>query len=445
MHAGSDWFSVLERVERLGRLGRSSDATPNRSTFLHRGVLIGAFGVVVSICLGLAAALRPSGLAVAPALASSPLHLRAGILLFSASVAFIASVLWARLASTAPAIARLQRQLSWTLALCAITPLLVLGANYVVVTGLLPRHLALIPSLSALATAALYATVVHPLSGITGVGLGARLVLRSSYLWLLGSALMQFVWVTARVFADRPSLLWHAERPTIEVGLIGFAVYGALGLLLTNLHGLYHSRNMTQTLMRTHYVINGLLASWGLIEMWSMRFPGSYQVLLAPVVAIALLIFLAIVAGSSGLLDRRGAAAGEQSVDGARASVLATAVMVLIILLGVLITISATTMAGRSDQPLPGLLGAQVVAVGLAIVPLAVAACVAAMRKRSGPTPASSAVLIAVGAFPAIVLWSLNGIAGRPLSAHAALAELIAGIGVALLALLAHSVTVPDQ
>ncbi|MBD3291849.1 MAG: hypothetical protein GF393_02930, partial [Armatimonadia bacterium] len=258
-------------------MDQSVDESHNTSDVLHQGALIGAWGLIIAICLGPAADLRASGLGVAPALASTPLHFRHSIALFYGCAALLLSVLWSRLASDAPVIAQLRRHVSHALLLCAIGPLVVLGANYAIVTGITSRHLALLPAAIPAVVAALYALTTFRLSGITGVGLGARLVLRGSYVWLLTGAGLQFAWVAARVFSGRQDLLWFIERPVLEVTMLGFAISAALGVLFTSLNAMYHSRDLTQTVMRGHYVANGLVLLWGLSLMWSTRFPGSYQ------------------------------------------------------------------------------------------------------------------------------------------------------------------------
>lgn len=400
----------------------------------------------MAVGLGVAASLRPSGLGVASALASDPLHLRAGVILFYGSVALLLSVLWARLSSDAAAIIRLRDHVTRALILCAVGPLLVLAANWAIVTGVTSDHLALLPAAAPLAIAVLYTVVVHPLSGITGAGLAARLVLRSSYVWLLASAALQFAWVAARVFGDRPDFLWYLERPTVEIALLGFGITAALGVLLTNLNVVYHSRNMAQTLMRTYQAANGLIVLWGLSLMWSIRFPGGYQGLASAVIGIMLMILLAVVVRSSGLLARRNlpwlGSAGDR--DGAWASGLASMVMLLVCVTGGLVAVSGVVVAALGDQPPRGLLGAQVVAVGLGIVPLAVAAAVAAMLKRFSIAPAAGSMLVAAGALAGLVLWSVGGLVEHSIAAVTLGAEMVIAVGLLLLVLAIQNVTVPE-
>lgn len=396
------------------------------------GVAIGSAAAVLAVLLGAVAALRPSGLGVAPVLAGDPLHLRALILIFCGEVAFVIGALWARLGRRAPSIARLRGQVLQTLYLCALTALLVLVVNYGILRWGLPDLLAIIPAAGALAIAIRYALIIHPLSGITGVALGARHVLRSSYIWLLVVAALQFAWTTARSFGLADTL-WFAERAALDLALIGFCIPAALGVLQTNLNVVYHSRSMHQVLMRWHYIINGLLALWGLLGMWSMRFPGSYQGLLAAAVGVALMIFLALIALSSGLLDRRRLADGNRSSgdDGIWAIRLAAAAVTLIGVAGVLMAISAVTAAAAGGQPALALLGAELAAVGLGVVPLAILAAVAAVLGRLPARIASGAALIAGGAATAVVLWLLSPLMGGAMSAPA-VGEMIAGAGAVL-------------
>jgi len=401
---------------------------------LRTGAAIGGAAVAVAAGLGAVAGMRSSGLGVAGALASDSLHLGASMLMFCGGVSLVLAMLWARLGCDTPSIARLCAQVRQTLTLCAVTALLFLVTNYGIVVHVLPAAFALLPALGALAIAVRYTVIVHPLSGITGVGLGARLVLRSSYVWLIVAATLQLAWVAARSLGGAPNALWFIERATIELGLIGFGIPAALGVLQTNLNVVYHSRNMHQALMRWHYVTNGLLVVWGLTEMWAMRFPGSYQSLLAAVLGVGLLIFLSLIAASSGLLERRRPSGVSRSSadDGQWAIRLAAAAMVLTAVMGVLVAVSATTAAAVGGQPLRGLLGAEVAAVGLGVVPLSFAAAFAAMRGRLSGATGFGAVLIAAGTGVSVVLWSLASLVAGAMGALASGAELIAAAGVVL-------------
>ena len=398
------------------------------------GAVIGGAAAAVSAGLGAVAGMRSSGLGVADALAGDSLHLRASILIFCGGAALVLAMLWARLGCDTPSIARLRVHVRQTLVLCAVTALLFLVTNYAIVMYAFPAALALLPAVGALAIAIRYTVIVHPLSGITGVGLGARLVLRSSCVWLIVAAALQLTWVAVRALGGAPNALWFAERVTIELGLIGFGIPAALGVLQTNLNVVYHSRNMHQALMRWHYVTNGLLVLWGLTEMWAMRFPGSYQSLLAAVLGVGLLIFLSLIASSSGLLERRRPSGGRRPSgdDGQWAVRLAAAAMVLTGVMGGLLAVSATTAAAVGGQPLRELLGAEIATVGLGVVPLSFAAALAAMYGRLSGASGFGAVLIAAGAGVSVVLWSAAGLAGGAMVAAASGAELIAGAGVVL-------------
>lgn len=425
---------------------RAPDRSHNRNDILRTGVPIGAGGLIVAVGLGVVADLRPSGLDVAAPLASDPMHLRYSIALFYGSVALLLSVLWSRLSSDAPVVARLRRHVFGALWLSAIGPLLVPAANYAMVTGLTSRHLALLPALLAVVVAALYALTAHRLSGITGVGLGARLMLRSSYIWLLIATGMQFVWVAARVLTGRGDLLWFIERPTLEVALLGFGISASLGVLLTSLNVMYHSRDMTQVLMRGYHGANGLVLLWGLSLMWSIRFPGGYQGLVAAVVGIALMIAFTILAGSSGLLDRQrlpwlGSA---DPGDGRWASGLASVLMLLVVLAGVLVAICATLLPALGGQPPDGLFAAQGVAVCLGVIPLAVASAMAATARGAGVGPTVGSVFVAIGAPAGTALWAVTGlIAWTALPAIGA--EVLVAIGLVSLAVAGGRMSVPEQ
>ncbi|MGI5816605.1 MAG: hypothetical protein ACOX9R_00760 [Armatimonadota bacterium] len=380
--------------------------------------------------------MRVAGLGVAPALASEALHLRSAVILFYGCVALLLSVLWSRLARDAPVIAQLRGHVDRTLILCAIGPPLVLAANYAIVRGLISDVVALLPAALALAVAGLYSAVAHRLSGITGVGIAARLVLRSSYAWLSVAALAQFAWVAARVFGSHADLLWYLERPALEVAAIGFGLTAALGVLLTNLNTVYHSRNITQTLMRTCQAANGLIALWGLSLMWSMRFPGGYQGLASAVIGISLLFVLARVAASSGLLQRfrlprqsdRGGG------DGPLAGTLAAAVMLLVAITGVLVGMSAVLLAATGEQPAAEMLAAEIVAIGLGMVPLSLGAAVSARARGVVAGLSAGSLLIGVGTLLGLILWPLRGALADPLGGLAAGAEILIAAGIVLMA-----------
>jgi hypothetical protein len=203
--------------------------------------------LAVAIGLGVVSTLRPSGLAVAPSIASTPMHFRYSVALFYGCVAMVLSIFWFRLAIDARVIKALRHQVSRALLLCAAGPLVTVAANWAIVEGITSRHVALLPALIAPAVAGLYAVTTHRLSGITGVGLGARLVLRSSYVWLIVGSCLQLLWVAVRVFGDGGNLLWFVERPTLELTMLGFGISAAVGVLLTSLNATYHSRDLTQT------------------------------------------------------------------------------------------------------------------------------------------------------------------------------------------------------
>jgi hypothetical protein len=369
------------------------------------------------------------------------------MLIFSGSLAPMLAVLWAHLSSDVPSVVAMRKYLVWVLGLCAAFPPVLLGVNYAIVAGGAPRHLAILPAAVALAAAIGYLVVIRPLSGITGVGLGTRLLLRSSALWLVACAAMQFSWVTARVLADQPRLLWFMERPAIDLGLIGFAIPAALGVLMACLQSIYHARDMTQMVIRSHYPMNGLVVAWTLMTMWSTRFPGGYQSLVAPVVAIAILIFMSLIAASSGLLDWRRVwrDGGGNGPDGPIARKLASLVVVLLIAVGALLTIDAATRAALGGQLVDAMLCALAVAVALGIVPLTLAAALAGMRRRRNARHiGTAAAIIAGGAIIGISLRSAEGVLERSIAGLTMGVEVAVAIGVGLLVVAALRTTVRD-
>ncbi|MFW5868181.1 MAG: hypothetical protein ACOCX2_10220 [Armatimonadota bacterium] len=331
--------------------------------------------------------------------------------------------------------------------LCAAGPILMLAVNYLIVTGIVPRGLALLPGLAAVTLAVLYALVVHRLSGTAGVGLGSRLMLRSSYIWLIIAAASHLTWITVRVFADVPDLLWFVERPVLEVAMIGFCITASLSVLLTNLNSIYHARDMTQTLVRNNQFTNGLTALWGLSLMWALRFPGGYQGLASAVIGIALMILLFIVAASSGLLDRRTLTGrrADASGDGVWGRRLAAAVMALIVITGLLIGASGVILAGMGERPLAGVLAAEVMSVGLGIVPLAIAAALAPVIGRGEKSLVAGSILIAGGVIVAVALWSFSGLPTGSVEVYAVGAEGAIAAGLVLLTLAAGSIRTIDR
>lgn len=428
-------------------MGAEVCSSDNRNWVLHTGIVVGAGGLLVGVMLGLGAEWRSAGLGVAPALASDSQHLRALVMLLYGCTALVSSILWSRLSSDAPAVARLRGHMRLLVIFCGIGPLLTVLLNYTIFTGITPDHLGLLEPLLALAVAALYAMVVHRLSGITGVGMGARLMLRSSYIWLTVTAALHLVWTATRVFGDNPRILWFVERPTIEVAMIGFGIPAALGVLLVSLHAIYHSRNMTQTLMGTYQLTNGLVVLWGASLMWVVRFPGGYQGLASAVVGIALMILLASIAGSSGFLERRSLpwVNGSTPVDGPWAVAMASMTMLLIVVTGVLIGVSGIVLAGLGQQPPVGTFAAELMAVALGLVPLASAAAVATGMPGKPTRLAVGASMVAVGAVGATMLWSLSGVVERSVGIPTGLAELLIAGGLVLIAAGAQKVSMPER
>lgn len=418
-----------------------------RSRILHLGVAVGVGGLLTGVALGAAANARASGLGVAPSLASNPLHLRSAAILLYGCVALLIAILWPRLRRDTPVFDRLQDHVRTMLILCAAGPVLLLVANYAIVTDLLPGAIALLPGLVSVALAALYALVVHRLSGTTGVGLGARLMLRTSYVWLLVAAAMQLLWIVTRVSADAPDLLWFTERPSLEVAIIGFGITASLGVLLTNLNSIYHSRDMTQTLVRSNQGVNGLTVLWGLSLMWALRFPGGYQGLVSAVIGVALLIQLAIIASSSGLLEWRKVTgdARETSGDGIWAGRLASMVMLLIVITGLLIGASGVVLAAKGERPPEGVLAAEVVAVGLGVVPLAVAAALAPLMENRERPLIIGGLMIASGVLLAVGLWSFGDLLTPAIAVGTVGAEVVVVVGLVFVAVAARAVERVDM
>lgn len=420
----------------MEELDAAGERTDDRPRILRTGALVGAGGLTVAIALGMAANWREEGLGVAAPLASNSLHLRTLCVLFFASVAPVASVLWRRLASDVPSMAPLRVRLEQLLILCAAGPVLLVAINYAIVRGFAPDYVALLPALTALAVAVLYAGIAYPMSGTTGVGLGTRQILRSSCIWLLIAAGLHLAWTTARIVGDRPDLLLIMERPALEVGLIGFCITASFAVLLTNLSFIYHSRQMTQTLVRTHQFLNGLTALWGLTLMWAMRFPGGHQGLVSAVIGVGLMILLAINARSSGLLRWRGQRGGKgRSEDGVLAGKIAAFSMMLVVIAGVLIGLTGVTLAGLGAQPPHELLGALVAVVGLGLAPLSVAASVAPLMRRRETPLVAGAAFVGGGVILSALLWSVEALSSRSVAVHAVAAEVLVAVGLVLIVL----------
>jgi hypothetical protein len=410
------------------------DETGNGSRVLQAGVSVGAGGLIVAIILGIAANWRGAGLGVAPALVSESLHLRALCVLFFASVALLTPVLWNRLAANVPSLAPLHGRLKQMLVLCAVGPVLVVGANYAIASGIAPDYIALLPAFAAFAVAVLYSGITYPLSGITGVGLGTRQMLRTSCIWLLIAAGLHVSWTTARIVGDQTNLLWMIERPALEVGMIGFGITASFAVLLSNLSAIYHSRNMTQALVRSHQFLNGLIALWGLTLMWAIRFPGGYQGLASAVIGVGLMIVLIIIAESSGLLRRRGRR-DDRWGDGVWAGRLASLSMLLVVISGVVIAVTGVILAGLAQRPPPELLGALLAAVGLGIVPLSVVAGIAPLMRRHETVLVAGGAMVGAGVIVSVVLRSIAALSPQPVTVNAATAEIVVGIGLALIVL----------
>lgn len=380
------------------------------------GVVIGSGILIAGLGIEIVNQARPEGFGVIPTLARTPLHLQASVQIFCGAVALILGILW-HLADTERAwFHRLRPLVVGTLVLCAVSAALTLATNWLIMTGRAEHYYALLPPLSMLVTAVLYLLTVRPLSGSTEVNLGARLVLRSSYVWLLATAALQFTWVAARVF-ERPQLLWFLERPTLEMALLGFVMLGSLGLLLTGLPTVSYSRDLIRTMVKTHQLANGLVFGWGAMQAWVIRFPGSYQGLVLSLAGLGLLFCFLRVADTSRLLSRSPAGGG----GGSRwrwDDLLASVSIALMVVATTLLATTAIVATGGGQAPLPALFAAVLICAGTGVVALSGASVIVAIRGRIGFLMGSGTVLLSVGTFAATVLWSMVSLVERPIGAY---------------------------
>jgi hypothetical protein len=409
-----------------------------RRTLLHAGYAIGIGALVTAAAVGVIAQVRPGGLAVTGVLAQSPLNLRASIILHSASVALVLTLLWTRLIAPVPAILRLRPMVKMTLGLCVLSPLLTMGANWCIVTGCTADHVALLPALSMVATAVLYAIVMHPLSGTAGTSLGARLVLRSGYVWLLVTSVLQCAWITSRVLLNDDRVLWFLERPTIEMGLLGFVAFSVIGVLMTNLEAVYHSRSLAQELMRSYQFANGMIIAWGLMEAWSLRYPASYQALAAALVGLTILITLTNITMSSGLLSRRalpGLSYSDSGTDGAWANGLASASLAMMVVGAALIATTGVVAAASGAPPQPELFASVLMAIGMGTLPLSAAAVMASMHRGLSACAGMGSIVVGAGALISLLLWSMDTLVDRPMAVFLAGAEGTIAIGLVIVLL----------
>ncbi|MGD9498653.1 MAG: hypothetical protein AB7Y46_20330 [Armatimonadota bacterium] len=398
------------------------------------GLIVGLGALATGLALSLAAHLRPSGLGVAPALAHSPVHLQAQIQVFAGCVALIVTLLWSALSRSGILVGRTAPLVVGTIALSALAVLTRLLLNWAMVTGHLADHWSLIPAVGDLALAALFLSAVFPLSGATDVGLSGRLLLRSSSWWLLASAVGQFTAILARVLGTGSGLN-HLERPSLEVALLGFVMLGGLGVMLATLPLVSLNRNLIQTLLRTHQAANGLIAAWGLLQGWSIRYPGGYHSLLLALVGTGILASVIVIAANSGLLARWQAETALTEAEGGRRSELipASAAIGLMVLGAVIFAITGLLAALNVPNQETVAAELMVFAVGMAtVVSVAVMTWVCGW---SGWSATAGTAATAFGAATASLLWILSLAVERSLDPIIGAAEVVACAGMLALAL----------
>ncbi|MGC9319292.1 MAG: hypothetical protein ACP5KN_14765 [Armatimonadota bacterium] len=370
---------------------------------LWRGALTTGFaGLVVGLGIGAVALLRPEGLGVAAVLASSPLHLQALVLILCGCVPVVLGLTWEAARLEAASLMRVRPWVLGGVVLSAAGGGLAIVANWLAVTGHTSGVIGLLPSLVWLGAAFCYVSAVYPLSGSSSVGLSGRLLLRSSCLWLAVVAAYQFSWVCARVFLGNLKILWFLERPTIEVALLGFVAFASLGLMLAALPTAVNYRNLIQTLLRAHHTANGLVFAWGALQMWSIRYPGGYQNLVLALISLGIVIVVAVVVASSGLLSR-----WQTLWDGAHTgnrltSALAILAVGYFVALAILLAITAFVAAAAGRIPPPELLESCLLAVSVgmsSVCALVVSSCL--IRElppvsRLGAGASTAGVVIAV-------------------------------------------------
>lgn len=418
----------------------SNVASGTAGPITRLGVVTGTGILIIGLGLGIVDQARPAGLGVIPSLARNPLHLQASIQIFCGAVALMLALLWHLTDTDRAWFRRLRPVVVLTLVMCALSAALTIGANWLIMTGQIAHYHALIPSLSILVTAILYLLAVRPLSGSTEVNLGARLALRGSYLWLLVTATLQFFWVAGRVFGD-PQMLWFLERPTLEVALLGFVMMGSLGLLLTGLPSISHSRDLIRTMVRTYQATNALVFGWGAMQAWVIRFPGSYQGLVLSLVGLGLLFCCLRLADSSKLLVRNpagGSGSGLRWED-----LLASLAIVLKVVATTLLAVTAVVAAGRGETPLPALFAALLVCVGTGVMALSVASVVVAIRERIDFLMGGGTVLLSIGVLSAIALWAMVSLVERPLQSYLAGSGTVMAAGLCLILLSALLFRIP--
>ncbi len=401
------------------------------------GLLIGFSAIIVGLALGITAHVRSTGLAVAPTIAGEAVYLQAQVHIFAGCVALIVALLWIAVRSDGPPVRRLEPIVRATLAVCAASVLLRVLANWAIVTGRLPDHIALIPALADLAAAVLCALVIYSLAGRTNIGLTGRLLLHSSCWWLAAAVTGQLVWVSARVFLDNEGMLWFLERPTLEVALLGFVMLGGLGMLLSTLPVVSLNRDLIQTLLRNHQAVNALIFAWGGLQVWSLRYPGSYQGLVLAIIGIGIVICVAIIAASTGLLERWQALAGSAiTEDGPRSDVVLASLAIAFMVMGAtLFAMTAFLSAALRSAPRVELLLSAVLAVAVGMMTVVTVAVADRARGRSGPAVTAGTGAVVFGVTVSALLWTLTIVVERSLDVIIAAGEVLAIVGIIVLAL----------
>ncbi len=405
------------------------------STAVRRGgFVVGFSAIAVGLALGLTGHVRESGLAVQAALARNPLHLMAQIQVFSGCAVLLVTTLWATLRSEHAAAVRLRSLIIGIVGLSGLSVLLRVFGNWAIVTGRVSDHAAVLPALMDVVVGVLFVSAAYPLSGRTDVGLSGRLMIRSSSWWLVGTAGFELLCTGGRIITNQPSFMWFFERAYIEAALLGFVMMGGLGVMLATLPMMSLNRDLNQTLLRSHQPINALVLGWGLLQAWSLRYPGSYQSLVLAVVGVGILGLMLLIALRSGLAGRWQRALALPAVDNRRAEVVLVAGAVMFILLaGVLFVATAFVSVATRSAPDEALAGAVLsLAVGMIVVVVTAAA-------RRGCDRANSLIMGAVGAVVmgviiSSLLWALSLVVDRPLDGVIGCAEGIAALGVLTLA-----------
>lgn len=411
------------------------ETADNYNTAVRRGgFVVGFSAIAVGLILGLTGHVRESGLAVQPALARNPLHLMAQIQVFAGCAALLVTTLWATLRNGHSGRARLRPLIVALIGLCGLSVLLRVIGNWAIVTGRVTDHAAVLPALIDVVVGVLFVLAAYPLSARTDVGLSSRLMIRSSSWWLGGSAGFELLCTGGRSVANHPSFMWFFERAYIEAALLGFVMMGGMGVMLATLPAMSLNRDLNQVLLRSHQPLNALIIGWGLLQAWSLRYPGSYQSLVLVVVGVGIAGLMFLIAFKSGVMSRWQKALALPAEDNRRAEVvLVTGAILYMLLAGVLFVVTAFVEVATRTAPEEALAGA-VLALAVGMV---VAVVVAGARRDC--KRASSLIMAAVGAVVmgviiASLLWTLNLVVDRSLDGTIGCAEGLAVLGVLALA-----------